>query len=313
MHFIYAFMYTIYTMTINWQQVNFDWNYAKAFLVTLEKGSLSAAAKSLKLTQPTLSRQVAALESQLNMVLFERTGKKLEPTPNALQLLTHLKTMGEAANQLSLLATGQQSKIEGKIIISCTDVIAAFELPKVIQALQKAHPSIQIEVLVSDEATDLKRRQADIAIRSFRPTESDLIAKKLCVMKATLYANLSYLSQLKHPTKPQQLNNANFIGFYPDNKRYIDKLNTLGFAVNENSFSVLCNDHISHWEMTKQGLGIGVMPINIGDKEPKVARVLSNKIIHQGEIWLVTHRELRTNQRVKTVFEFLAKQLAKAY
>ncbi|MCW8876565.1 MAG: LysR family transcriptional regulator [Kangiellaceae bacterium] len=296
-------------MAINWREVNFDWNHARAFLVTMEEGSLSAAARALNLTQPTLSRQVAALEEELGLVLFERVGRGLEPTPSGIELAEHVRLMGEAANQLSLTASGQSNAIGGKVCISCTDLDATFRLPKIVKSLREEYPSIQIEIIASNDASDLKGREADIAIRGFRPQESDLIAKKLYDIHATLYATSEYLDSICRPKKKQEFSKAQFIGFHKFNQEYIDILNEKGIEVDDKNFAVLCNNHLTYWEITKLGMGIGVMPVEIGDNESLVERVIQDKDFFKGEVWLVAHRELRTSRRVKTVFEYLSKSL----
>ncbi|MEO1276348.1 MAG: LysR family transcriptional regulator, partial [Pseudomonadota bacterium] len=107
---------------MNWQRVAFDWNQAKAFLATAETGSLSAAARALGLSQPTLSRQVAALEADLGVALFERIGRSLSLTGPGLELVEHVRAMGEAAGRVSLVAAGRSDAIEGRVSISASDV-----------------------------------------------------------------------------------------------------------------------------------------------------------------------------------------------
>ena len=101
-----------------WRNINFDWNRARAFLVTAEEGSLSAAARALGLAQPTLGRQVDALEEELGVTLFERFGRGLQLTPAGHELVTHARAMGEAASRLSMAAYGQSGEIEGTVSIS---------------------------------------------------------------------------------------------------------------------------------------------------------------------------------------------------
>jgi DNA-binding transcriptional LysR family regulator len=96
---------------MDWRSVQFDWNLARAFLVTAEEGSLSAAARELGLTQPTLSRQVAGLEEELGVTLFERVGRGLELTPSGAELLEQVRAMGDAAGNLKLTAVGQSTTI----------------------------------------------------------------------------------------------------------------------------------------------------------------------------------------------------------
>ena len=109
---------------MEWKRSAFDWNQARAFLVTAEEGSLSAAARALGLTQPTLSRQVAGLEEALGVTLFERTSRALLLTKSGVELLAHFRTMGDAANAISVTATGQSDAVTGHVVISATDMMA---------------------------------------------------------------------------------------------------------------------------------------------------------------------------------------------
>ncbi|MCB1366969.1 MAG: LysR family transcriptional regulator, partial [Rhodobacteraceae bacterium] len=132
---------------MDWRTVNFDWNRARAFLVTAEEGSLSAAARALKLAQPTLGRQVAALEAELGVVLFERFGRGLQLTPAGHELMAHVREMGDAASRLSLAAFGQSDAMEGVVRISASDAYAGLLLPPILKRLAEAEPRITIEVL----------------------------------------------------------------------------------------------------------------------------------------------------------------------
>ena len=294
---------------MNWRAINFDWNHARAFLVTAEEGSLSAAARALGTTQPTLGRQVAALEAELGVALFERVGRGLMLTPSGIELMEHVKAMAEAANHFSLTASGQSDAIEGSVCISATEVTAAFVLPPMLRKLQVQQPGIRVEIVASNTVSDLKRREADIAIRAFRPTQPDLIARKLGDLHAALYATPDYIAHLGCPQTPADCGAARFIGF-GNNQEYMAELNRQGFALTPAHFALQCDSHLVHWALTQQGLGIGVMPVEIGDAEPAVQRLFPNQAIFKGEVWLVSHRELRMNRRVRTVFDFLAAELA---
>jgi len=155
---------------MDWRAVKFDWNRARAFLVTAEEGSLSAAARALGMAQPTLGRQVDALEAELDVVLFERVGRGLELTPSGLELLEHVRSMGEAANRVSLTAAGQSQSIEGTICIAASETYAAILLPPILVKLRRLEPGIHIEIVASSKPSDLRRREADIAIRNFAPS-----------------------------------------------------------------------------------------------------------------------------------------------
>lgn len=293
---------------MDWRSVKFDWNRARAFLVTAEEGSLSAAARALGLTQPTLSRQVDALERELGLVLFERSGSGLLLTPSGLELLEHVRGMGEAATRASRAAFGQSQSIEGPICITASEVNAAFVLPPIIAKLRSAFPGIEVEIIASNTQTDLRRRDADIAIRNGASSQPDLIAKKIRDDEAYFYAADSYLAKIGDPQSFDDLKNADFLGFATTDI-LIDGLNALGFNVEKRNFPVVCDNHVVQWQCVKQGLGIGVITKNIGDTEPLVRRVLPSLDPIIVPLWLVTHRELKTSKRVRTVFDMLAAEL----
>jgi DNA-binding transcriptional LysR family regulator len=294
---------------MDWKSVKFDWNRARAFLVTAEEGSLSAAARALGMTQPTLGRQVTALEQELGVVLFNRVGTGLVLTPGGLELLDQVRVMGEAANRMSLSASGQSNNVEGSICISASEVDATFRLPAIIAKLRKMAPGIDVEVVASNAPSDLGRREADIAIRSFRPTQPDLIAKKIKDISAHLYATPEYLKSIGMPTTMAGLNQADFISF--DNTGRLQKaLNDLGLNLSKKNFPLISENYIVHWELVKQGLGIGVMPIDIGDAEPLVQPVLKEFALFVFPMWLTAHSELKTSRRVRIVFDLLVSELS---
>ena len=294
---------------MDWRSVNFDWNRARAFLVTAEEGSLSAAARALGLAQPTLGRQVAALEQELGVALFERLGRGLALTPSGLELVEHVRAMGDAAGRVSLTASGQSQTIEGTICITTTEVYAAFILPPIVAKLRRSAPGIVVEIVASNAVSDLRRREADIAIRNGRPTDPELVARKVKDDAAQLYASPAYLDRIGHPKSVAEFSHADFIGF-EDNKPLLDGLNALGFNLTGRNFPVLTGSHLVHWEFVKQGMGVGVMQLQIGDAEPSVKRILPKMEPIEIPVWLVAHRELKTSRRVRLVFDFLFEELS---
>lgn len=294
---------------MDWRSVKFDWNRARAFLVTAEEGSLSAAARALGMAQPTLGRQVDALEEELGVVLFERVGRGFTLTPSGLELLEHVRSMGEAANRVSLTAAGQSQSIEGTICIAASEVYAALVLPPILAKLRRAEPKIHIEIVASTKASNLKRREADIAIRNFAPSEPDLIAKKLRDVPARLYAAPSYLKRLGNPKRPSDLSGADFISI-DGSGAFMRGLNALGLNLTEQNFPILTENYLVMWELVKHGLGIGILDGTIGDREPRVKRALPDLPPLMFPIWLVTHRELNTTRRVRVVFDLLAEELS---
>ncbi|WP_199490934.1 LysR family transcriptional regulator [Marinobacter vulgaris] len=295
---------------MDWKSITFDWNRARAFLVTAEEGSLAAAARSMGMTQPTLGRQVAALESEIGFDLFTRRGRGLELTPNGIKLLEHVRLMGDAANQFSLSASGKSDVIEGDVSITASELLSTFMLPPMIKALRELEPGIEIEIYSTNEQRDLNRREADIAIRSVRPTQPELIAKRLCSVRGHLYAAKSYLQQLGYPPSIAELNKANFIDTEKPG-RLMTLLNSQGFSLTRQNFPVISNSHIVQWELVKQGMAITATVEEIGDNEPLVERVvISNLPLITIDLWIVTHNELRTNPRIRRVFDFMVSEFA---
>ncbi|NUP08945.1 MAG: LysR family transcriptional regulator [Polyangiaceae bacterium] len=293
---------------MDWRSVNFDWNRARAFLVTAEEGSLSAAARALGMTQPTLGRQVTALEDELDVVLFERVGRGLRLTAGGLDLLEHVRTMADAANRVSLSASGRAQSIEGTITITASEVVSAFLLPPILAELREEHPGIEIKVVASNAVRDLRRREADIAVRNGRPTDPSLFAVRLRDTPARLYATRSYLKKIGYPKTRDDLRRAELIGF---DERFMEGMNALGFQLTEKNFPIFTESHMVLWELVKNGLGIGVILEEIGDAEPRVERALPSMAPIEVPMWLVSHREVHTSRRVRVVFDVIAKHLGR--
>jgi DNA-binding transcriptional LysR family regulator len=287
---------------MNYKSINFDWNKVKAFLVTAQEGSFSAAARKLNTTQTTIGRQVHALEQELSIILFEKVGKGLELTPAGLDILEEVKKMAIAASELSIIAAGKNTEIEGTVCITGSESTSVFVLPKVIEKLSKVHPKIKIEVMADNKSNDLLRREADIAIRHYRPKSGDLIVKKLREDKGYFYASRSYMKKLKNP------DDVNFIGFI-ENSEYISNLKSIGLNLKTKNFSVFSENHIVHYELMKAGIGVGVLPEYVGSSEKKLVKVFEELPPFPIETWIVVHRELNTNIKVRTVFDFLVNEL----
>ena len=293
---------------MDWRSVKFDWNKARAFLVTAEEGSLSAAARALSMAQPTLGRQVSGLEQELGIVLFERVGRGLRLTTSGVELLKHVRDMGDAAGRVSMNALGQSQALEGTICISASETYAAVLLPPIIAKLRILEPGIHVEIVVANHASDLRRREADIAIRNFRPTEPDLIAKKVGDADAVLYATPGYIARIGNPTTPEELRHAHFVNL--DHGGMMMKgLNGLGLSLTEENFPLLTESYLVMWELVRQGAAIGILDAYIGDSDPNVKRVLPDLEPLIFPIWLVSHRELNTSRRIRRVFDFLAEEL----
>ncbi|MGC1504981.1 MAG: LysR family transcriptional regulator [Sulfitobacter sp.] len=296
---------------MDWNKISFDWNRARAFLVTADEGSFSAAARALGLAQPTLGRQVTALEEELGVALFERVGRGLVPTPAGLEMLEHVRRMGEAAYGLTRIASGQSHSVEGTVSITASEVTSAYVLPPILADLRRAHPGIRVDVVASNTLRDLHRREADIALRHVAPEDPDLIARKLRPGVARLYAAQSYLDRAGPFETPEQLALADFVGF-EENETFLDGLNAYGVPVTSDRFIACSASHLVQWQMMQQGIGVGVMAQQVGDATPGMVRLSEWLEPFRYDAWLVAHRELNTSRRLRIVFDFIVKALLKA-
>jgi DNA-binding transcriptional LysR family regulator len=286
-----------------------DWNQLRAFLETAETGSLSAAARKLGLTQPTLSRQVAAIEARMGVTLFERVGKAMALTPTGLDLLGHARAMGSAAEALGLAATGRAQAVAGVVVVSASDAVAAYLLPPLVRQLRKQQPGIVIEVISSNTLSDLLRREADIAVRHVKPEQPDLIARFIREAEANFYASEEWVGAHGHPRAAHEAAALPFVGTDRAGQ-YLGYLQQHGLPVTEANFSCYADQSTAHWALVRMGLGIGAMMNEIAEQTPGIVRVLGDVPPVLFPVWLVTHRELRTSRRIQVVFEALAKGLA---
>lgn len=294
---------------MNWNAVSFDWNQVRAFLATVEEGSLSAAARALGQTQPTLSRQVAALERDLGVTLFERGPRAMALTDAGIELLDHVRAMGEAAARLSLSASGKSQAIEGHVSITATDMTATYLLPPVLMQLRDEAPNLYVELNPSNDVRDLIKREADIAIRHVRPEQADLIAKLVGNSMAHVYASQSYLARAGHPESADDLSALSFIGMSPI-ERFLPIVLAPGLELKASQFKVTTASGTALIELVRQGVGISVLPRHTAKLFPELVPVLQDRISFPIPIWLVTHRELHTSRRIRVVYDLLASSLA---
>ncbi len=285
-----------------------DWNLARAFCATVDTGSLSLAARRLGLSQPTLSRQVAALEAALGVTLFERIGKKLSITEAGLGIVEHARAMAAAADAMSLAAAGRAKDASGRVCISATDAVAAYVLPDIVERIRTAAPQISIAILSSNSLSDLRRREADIAIRHVRPTEPELIGRLVSETTAHFYAATTWIKRHGKPETIADLARADLLAF-ESAEQFSAHLHAAGLPLPAERFRIASENSVVIWEMVRRGLGVGMMLRDIGERTADVVRLLPDLPGIKVPNWLVTHRELRTSPRVRLVFDILAEAL----
>lgn len=284
-----------------------DWSFIQSFSAVAEHGSLSAAARALESSQPTLSRHIATLETNLGTRLFDRSRGGMTLTAEGSELMAHAAEMADAAARFSTI--GAQSDLGGTVRITASRVVATYMLPPVICALRVEHPDIQIEIVASDTTENLLRREADIALRMYRPTQNDVITRHLCDMPIGAYAAHSYLARRGHPQSIEDVLGHDVVG-YDRSTSIIDGFRVMGYEIGRDFFSFRSDDQVLCWEMVRAGCGIGFMQRAIGDQDSRVVRVSGDTALTHLPMWLTAHPDLRSTPRVRRVFDGLATHLA---
>ena len=285
-----------------------DWNDLKALIAAAEAGSLSAAAAATGVSQPTLGRRIDALEAALGLKLFKRSQQGMALTDSGADMLAHARQMQEAAARLSLAATGRAATLEGAVRITAPRVMSAHHMPAILTRLMDAEPGVEVELVATDAAENLLRREADIAIRMFRPVQADLIAKKVTDMRLGLFAAERYVAAKGEPTL-ETFADHRMVG-YDRNPMIVDWMRSHDMPPPPGLFRVRTDDQIVHWRMVVAGAGIGPNQLAVGAAEPTVRRVLSELTLPTLPVWLTVHEELRTSALIRRVYDFLAAELS---
>ncbi|QDL53035.1 LysR family transcriptional regulator [Rhodoferax aquaticus] len=289
--------------------VAFDWSLIKSFLAALDQGSLLGASRVLRMSQPTVGRHIAELESQLGVALFERTGRGLVPTHTAHQLAEHARAMQSNATQLLHTLDSAQSKATGTVRITASVAVAVNLLPSVLARMRMALPEIQVEIVSSNAISNLLRREADIAIRMVRPDQASLVAKKIGDIGLGAFAHRSYLARKSPIRVPQDLLQHELIGGDTDTS-ILDGFQAMGYPVGREAFALRTDDFIVQWRAVQAGLGIGFLANYMAYDESDIVRILPLALtIAPLPVWLTVHREIRTNPRIRAVYDFLAESL----
>ncbi len=285
-----------------------DWRALQDVVTVAETGSLSAAARRLNVSQPTVGRRIEQLEEQLGAILFNRTARGLVLTKVGEGILNHAQQMEEGALAIERIATGANQELQGNVRISLIEDLGIQWIPQKLNEFHKEFPQLAIEVHIDNRNVNLLRREADIAIRLARPEQADLICRKVGMLSFGLYASQSYLDEYGIPKKRADLKDHYHVGFDEVMARgpNIKKLESL---FDQSNIRHRSNSHMEMVEATRAGLGCTALCCFIGDAYPELQRVLINEIDYAREIWLVTHAEINSSARIRAVFDFLGKAL----
>lgn len=290
---------------MDWTTIDFDWNHARALLVTAEEGSYSAAARALGSTQPTIGRQVAALEEELGVTLVQRVGRGLAFTEAGLDLVEHVRAMGEAARRVSLTATGRSRSLEGLVRITASESQCAYLLPPILARIRELHPGIELDLVATTEVRDLRRREADVALRNFRPTDPELTARKVREDPGWLYGTPDYLARIGPIETADDLARADLLAF-DRTPTMVEVLRRMGAELTHRNFPIATSNHLVQWALCRAGLGLCFMMQDVGDAEPAVVRIPPVLPAVPVPLWLTTHRAVHTSRRLRAVYDLLA-------
>ena len=286
-----------------------DWSCWRSFLAVMRTGSLSGAARELRLSQPTLGRHVNAIERAVGAPLFTRSPGGLRATATARALVPQAEAMALAADNLIRIASGEREDASGIVRLTASDIVGTFVLPDMLAGFRREHPAIALELVLSDRNDDLLRGEADIAVRMIRPVQSALLARRIGTLRIGLYAHRDYLSARGLPANPQDLARHDLIGF--DRAVADSDLPEFdGFRPTRENFHFRCDNSVAQLAAVRAGLGIGVCHEIIARGLPELQPVLASAVTFPLEVWLVMHEDLKASRRIRLVYDHLVLALS---
>jgi DNA-binding transcriptional LysR family regulator len=285
------------------------WELYRSFLAVLREGSLSAAARSLGLTQPTIGRHVRELETALKTALFTRSQHGLAPTEAAFALEPHADAMAGAAAALLRAVSGRAAQAQGVVRIAASEIIGAEVLPPILADFRRAHPGVVVELSLSDRMADLLRRDADIAVRMARPTQGSLVAKHIGRVALGMHAHRHYLAAHGRPAGMGDLAQHALIG-YDRETESLRALRRIGLDLRREDFAFRADSHLAQLAAIRAGVGIGVCQRPLARRDPDLVHVLPDAFAMSLEMWLAMHQDLRASRAMRAMFDHLAAALA---
>ena len=281
-----------------------SWDHYRTFLAVLDTGSLSAAARSLGLTQPTTGRHIEALEQAFGGPLFLRGPLGLLPTEKATAMHAHARSMAAMSASLARIASGDMETVRGTVRISASEVIAVEVLPKIFAELQEKYPGLELELSASDLVEDLLNQEADIAVRMTTPRQAALLNRRIGVLVMGLFAHRAYLDRHGMPTDLADLPRHRMIGF-DRQLAYIRDILRDRPLLADLRFQFRADSNLAQLAAIRAGVGIGVCQIALGRPDPDLVEVLPGLLDFGLETHVVMHESLKTTPRYRATFDAL--------
>ena len=287
-----------------------DWHLFRAFLAVVREGSLSGAARTLGATQPTIGRQVAALEASLGVRLFTRSVDGLSPTDAGMRLIASAEAMAAAAEAAVRSASGDVDEERGTVRITASEIIGGEVLPSILVDFHVLHPRTSVELALSNRNEDLLRGDADIAVRMVRPTQEGLVAKRIGRIDCGLYGHQRYLKGRAMPRSLADLGRHALIG-YDRNPAYARMIEKMGVELTRDTFAFRSDSDLAQLAALRAGFGIGASQLGIARKDCNLVPLLHAELTFSMDVWLAMHRDLRSDRRIRLVFDHLGLELAR--
>jgi DNA-binding transcriptional LysR family regulator len=288
---------------------NNDWEQIRAFLTVARLGSLSAAARELGVSQPTLTREIQALEASTDLNLFQRTTQGLNLTEAGQSLVEAASRMSEAADLFARQASGLSVELQGTVRVSANEIVGFYLLPPVLAAFRVQHPGVQVEIVISNRASSLNKREADIALRMFRPQQPDLVARRLPDLPLGFFAHREYLACRGTPRSFDDFKSHDVIGF-DELTDFIDGAARMGYRFTREDFALRTDHLLAQINLLRAGAGIGATHVRLADRFPELVRILDDIPLPALEFWCVCHRDVQHNSRIRALMQHLIQWFA---
>lgn len=288
-----------------------DWNDLRYFLAVANDGSTLAAGRSLRVSQTTVARRIAALETALGFPLFDKRQAGYALTPLGRSLLDRGEQVSIAAQAFEEAAGAQSRQLSGSVKITTEEVYATTVLAPILRELHERHPEIMIELDTSQTVRDLGAGEADISLRSTKGAgqPAGLVGRQLCVDDWALYCSRDYAARHGVPRNLAELRTHSFIGGGGGNLwiHYQAWLKALGLDQQVAMHHATSGGLLSG---IRSGFGIAVLPCIVGDGESDLIQCLPPRDEHERALWLFTHERVRHTPRVRAVIDFLYARLS---
>jgi DNA-binding transcriptional LysR family regulator len=284
---------------------NLDWDLIEVFLVVADTGSFTAAADELGTSQPTVSRQIKALEEQLDVSLFARHARGFELTDRGHALLDSARAIEEGVQTFLRRAAGVNDNPGGSVRLSAAEPVAIYLLMPLMATIQRKYPELDIELVAENRPADLLRLEADIAVRMYRPKQLDLVAQRVAELPMGFFASRDYLDRNGLPLSADDLQRHRIIGYDRDAEPY-RRLAEHGVDLERDDFSFRTDSSIAQYEAVRHGVGLGVGQVAIFSAMDQVERVLPQVELPSLPVWLAVHQDLRHSPPVRLLFDQLS-------